>query len=375
MQHFIAKIGKGQKTWKSLTWDEAKQAVRLMIEGEVTPTQVGAFLLAMRIKVESVGELAAFTAATREYVPRLSVSKSLPLVDLPTYAGKRDTFHASVGAAILAAAGGAAVLMHGYDGVPDRPGTMAVLAELGIPTELNPQQVTDQLELHGFGYLDLALYHPPVARFLELRRELGLRNLFHLVVKLLNPARARSQIIGVSHPPYFEKTIEVLKMLGCPRALVLRGVEGDPELSLAAATKVLELRDDRTIPLTLHPKDVGMSSGAFREMAGFPRAQVDQEATLLRRILHKDVRGGQRDWVILNAALLLYAAGKAPSVSSAVPLATQALDSGAAARTLAALTRPPDQAAPKGEPPNDVTCAGDRLGTPFDRAPSEAVAQ
>ncbi len=373
MQHFIAKIGKGQKASKDLTWDEAKQAVRLLIEGKATPTQVGAFLLAMRIKMESVAELAAFTAAAREYAPPLPVSKSLSLVDLPTYAGKRDTFHASVGAAVLAAAGGAAVLMHGYDGLPDRPGTMAVLAELGIPTELDPRQVADQLETHGFGYLDLALYHPPVARFLELRREVGLRNLFHLVVKLLNPARARSQVIGVSHPPYFEKTTEALKMLGCPRALVLRGVEGDPELSLAAITKVLELRDERVIPLTLHPKDVGMSPGTFRQMAGFARAQVDQEATLLRRILTNDVRGGQRDWVILNAAMLLYAAGKAKSISSALPLATQALDSGVAARTLEELTRPRDKAFPQSEPPDDMARSRDALKARPAVAPSEPV--
>ena len=373
MHRFIAKIGKGQKTWKDLTWDEAKQAIRLLIEGQATPTQVGAFLLSMRIKIESVAELAAFTAAAREYVPPLPVSKSLSLVDLPTYAGKRDTFHASVGAAVLAAAGGAAVLMHGYDGLPDRPGTMAVLAALGIPTELNPQHVADQLDTHGFGYLDLALYHPPIARFLDLRQELGLRNLFHLVVTLLNPARAPSQVIGVSHPPYFEKTTEALKMLGCHRGLILRGVEGEPELSLAAVTKVLELRDERVIPLTLHPKDVGMSPGAFREMAGFARAQVDQEATLLRRILNNELRGGQRDWVILNAAMLLYAAGKAKSISSALPLATQTLDSGAAARTLEELTRPRDKAVPESQPPDGMARSQDTLEARPAVIPSEAV--
>ncbi len=354
MQQFIAKIGKGQKTSKDLTWDEAKQATRLLIEGEATPTQVGAFLLAMRMKMESVTELAAFTAAAREYVPPLPVSQGLPLVDLPTYAGKRETFHVSVGAGILAAAGGAAVLMHGYDGVPDRPGTAAVLAKLGIPTELGPQHVAGQLETHGFAYLDVALYHPPVARFLDLRREVGLRNLFHLVAKMLNPARAQSQVIGVSHPPYFEKITEALTMLGSPRALVLRGVEGDPELSLAAVTKVLELRNERVIPLTLHPKDVGMAPGGFRDMAGFARAHLDQEALLLRRILRNEVRGGQRDWVILNGAMLLYAAGKARSISSALPLAAQTLDSGAAARTLNDLTRLPDQVSPQAGAPSEV---------------------
>src|SRR2546428_14173044 len=106
MQEFIAKVGKGQKASKDLTWDEAKQAMRLLIEGKATPAQVGGFLLAMRIKMESVAELAAFTAAAREYVPALDIARRLHMGDLPTYARKQATLHASVGAAIVAAAGG-----------------------------------------------------------------------------------------------------------------------------------------------------------------------------------------------------------------------------------------------------------------------------
>ena len=340
MQEFIAKIGKGQKAWKDLTWDEAKQAMRLLIEGQATPVQVGAFLLAMRMKMESVAELAAFTTVAREYVPSLPVPRGLSLVDLPSYAGKQDTFHVSVGAAIVAAASGASILVHGHEGVPERPGTSAVLAKLGIPIDLEPKQVADELAKKGFAYLDIALYHPPVARFLELRHELGVRNLFHPVARMLNPARAQSQVIGLTHPAYFEKTAEALAMLGCRRALILRGVEGDPELSIASVTKLLELRDERIFPLTLQPKDVGLPLGAFREMAGFSRTLIDQEASLLRRILHNQVHGGQRNWVIQNTAMLLYAAGKAPSISAGVPLAHQALESGAAAEKLAELVVP-----------------------------------
>ena len=335
MQQFIAKIGKGQKASKDLTWDEAKQAMRMLIEGQATPVQVGAFLLAMRMKMESVSELAGFTSAAREYVAPLKVPRDLPLVDLPTYAGKQDTFHAAVASAIVAAAAGAAVLMHGYDGVPDRVASAALLARLGIPIELDPKHVAAEVATKGFDYLDIALYHPPVARFLDLRRELGLRNLFHPVARMLNPARAPSQVIGLTHPPYFEKTAEALKMLGSSRALVIRGVEGDPELSLAAVTRVLELREERVIPLQLQPKDVGMSMGSFNAMAA---CAMDAEAALLRRILRSEVRGGQRDWVVLNAAMLLYAAGRAVSISAGVPAALQALESGAAAQKLAQLS-------------------------------------
>jgi anthranilate phosphoribosyltransferase len=209
-----------------------------------------------------------------------------------------------------------------------------LLARLGIPVDLDPTRVAQEVATKGFGYLDIALYLPPVARFLDLRQDLGVRNFFHPVAKMLNPARAQSQVIGLTHPPYFEKTVEALKMLGSRRALVIRGVEGDPELSLAAVTRVLELRDERVMPLQLQPKDVGLGMGSFSAMAaGAP----DQEAALLRRILQGEAHGGQRDWVVLNAAMLLYAAGKAVSISAGVPLALQSLESGAAARKLAEL--------------------------------------
>jgi len=334
---FIAKIGKGQKASKDLTWEEAKQAMRLLIEGQASPAQVGAFLLAMRVKMESVAELAAFTAVAREYVPPLPLPAKLVVVDVPTYAGKQDTFHASVGAAVVAAACGATILMHGSEGIPERPGTAVALARLGVPTDLESKRVAEELAAKGLAYLDIALYHPPVARFLELRQELGVRNFFHPVAKLLNPARAASQVIGLTHPAYFEKMAEALKMLGGRRALIVGGVEGEPELSIASATRLLELRDERVFPLTLQPKDFGLPLGSFQAMAAFSPSQAGQEASLLRRILQNELRGSQRDWVVLNAAMLLYAAGKASSISASVPLAQQAIESGAASRKLAEL--------------------------------------
>lgn len=341
MQEFIAKIAKGPKASKDLTWDEAKRAMQALIEGNATAAQTGAFLVAMRFKMESVTELASFTAAARAYVAPLPVPQELGLVDLPSYAGKQDTFHALTGAAILAAAAGGAVLMHGYDGIPGRPGNAAVLKALGIPIDLEPRAVSNTLVKHGFAYLDIALYHPPLYRFLEMRQELGVRSVFHPIARLLNPARASSQVVGLTHPPHFEKTAEAIRMLGLPRALVVRGVEGDPELSIAMATKVLELRDERITPLTLAPKDAGLTLGTSRAMAGYPPEQREKETDLLRRILHNQVAGGQRDWVLLNAGLLLYAGGRGASLAECTSLARRALENGAGARKLEALAQAP----------------------------------
>lgn len=348
IQQFIVKIAKGQKTSKDLTWEEAKQVMRLLIEGAASPVQVGGFLVAMRLKTESVTELASFTATARQYIPPIPNTAGLSIVDVPTYAGKQETFHVIVPAAIVAAAAGAVVLMHGSNGPVDRPGASTVLKALGVPVELTAQQIGRELQEQGFAYLDLALYHPPVSRLLELRQELGVRNLFHPVARMLNPARAASQVIGLSHPPYFEKTAEALRMLGCRRALVVRGVEGDPELSIASVTKLLELRDERITPTTFHPKDAGLALASFREMAGFPREQRAREVDLITRLLKNDIQGGPRDWLLLNAATLLYAAGKGASIAACVALAKQAVESGAAARKLTMLTGAREPAATSG---------------------------
>ena len=341
IQDILAKIAKGPKASKDLTWEEAKWVMKALIEGEATPTQVGAFLIAMRFKSESVTELAALTVAARQYVPALPVSENLALVDVPTYAGKQETFHGLIAAALVAASAGASVLLHGYDGIPGRPGSAGALKALGIPIDSESKQAAEDLNKKGFAYLDIGLYHPPLYRFLEMRQELGVRNVFHPIARLLNPARARAQVVGLSHPPHFEKTAEALRMLGCPRGLVVRGVEGDPELSVSAVTRVLELRDERITPLGIGPKDFGLAFASSRDMAGFPPEHREKEAELLRRLLTNQLQGGPRDWVLMNAALLLYAAGKGSSLTSCFSMARTAMESGAAARKLDELIREP----------------------------------
>src|SRR5216117_3104819 len=224
MQTLIAKVGKGEKGAKDLTHDEAKEAMRLLLEGVATPAQIGSFLVAMRIKSESVSELAAFTSTAREYAPSLPVPPDLGLVDIPTYAGKQDSWHVLLPAAIVAAAAGCRVLLHGYDGALNRISTAAMATRLGIPTDFTPDRVAAQIAEKGWAYLDIALYHPAMYRYLELRKELGVRTFFQPVARLLNPARAASSLIGISHPPYFEKIAEASRMLGTPRVLVLRGL-------------------------------------------------------------------------------------------------------------------------------------------------------
>ncbi len=335
MQDMIAKVGKGERTSKDLTYQEAIAAMRLLLEKQATPVQVGAFLLAMRIKSESVAELAALATSARGYVNAVAIPESLGVVDIPTYAGKQDGWHALLPAAIIAAAAGAHLLLHGYEGVAGRRSTAALASALDIPVDLTPDEVANEVMEKGFGYMDIALYHPPVHWFLEMRKELGVRTFFQPVARLLNPSRARISIIGISHPPYFEKLPEALRMMGIPRALVLRGLDGEPELSISAVTKAIEIRDDHITPLMIHPKDMGMAVGRLDSPA--PK-DLAEEGALMKKLLTNQVNGPVKDWVTMNAAAILYLAGKAASLRAAMPLALEALASGAAKDKLAALT-------------------------------------
>ena len=385
MYHLITKIGKGQRGVKDLSWDEAKQAARDLIEGNATPYQTGAFLMAMRIKLEGVTELASFTAATRSYVAPIDAPAGLDVVDVPLYAEKHNTQHVCVPAAIVAASAGATILFHGIDNPPVSSDLPRVLAQLGIPVALQGDDLAAMLQMDGFAYLDLALYHPPLARLLTLREQLGAQNLFHQVARLLNPMRAHSQVVGVAHPPYLEKIPEVVNMIGGRRLLVFQGMEGFPELSIAAPTSMRELRDNRVTRLTLKPEDVRLPPGSFQHMAVAPQllqqgsgpmsspsvrpersvSEVEgrqgsgqapndvpvREAEMIQRVLQNQIRDRFRDWVVYNAAMLLYAAGRAHSIAEGVPLAQRSLESGAAAQKLADLAstmnppspQPPDQ--------------------------------
>lgn len=347
MHHLITKIGKGQRGVKDLSWDEAKQAARDMIEGNATPYQTGAFLMAMRIKLEGVTELASFTAATRSYIAPIDAPAGLNVVDVPVYAEKHNTHHACLPAAIVAASAGAAILFHGIDNPTVSSDLPRLLKQLGIPVSLRGQDLPAMLQRNGFAYLDLALHHPPLAKLLALREQLGAQNLFHQVARLLNPMRAHSQVVGVAHPPYLEKMPEAVTMLGGQRLLVFQGMEGFPELSIATPTIMRELRDNRVTPMTLKPTDVRLPPGSFPHMAMDSQPPNDapaQEADMIRRVLRNEALRGSgqardrlRDWVVYNAAMFLYAAGRAHSIAEGVPLAQKALESGAAAQKLADL--------------------------------------
>ena len=179
MDHVIAKIGKGLKGAKDLTWEEAKFALNAIIEGQATEGQIGAFLMAMRIKTESIGELAAFTATARNCVPPIHFPDATHMVDLPLYGEKHNTIHVVVAASLVASAAGAGIFMHGTENPCLRYDLPQVLQELKLPIAQSTGEATEQATRHSWMYMDIAGYHAPLTKLLDLRREFGLQNLSH----------------------------------------------------------------------------------------------------------------------------------------------------------------------------------------------------
>ncbi len=339
MDHVIAKIGKGLKGAKDLSWEEAKYSLNTIIEGQATAGQTGAFLMAMRIKTESIGELAAFTTTARKCVPPIHISDSGHMVDLPIYGEKHHTIHIVIAASLVASAAGAGIFMHGIDNPSLGYDLPRVLQELKLPIAQSIDEATRQAVQHAWGYMDLAGYHAPLTKLLDLRREFGLQNLSHQIARLLNPAQLPSQVIGIAHPPYLNKMTEALDILQSPRALIIQGVEGFPELSISAPSSAHELRSGHISPLTFRPEDAGFRFGPFQAMSAKASSQEGNisaaspqlEAQVTLQLLETRKRGDQRAWVIFNSALYIYAAGLASSLAQATPLAIEALDSGKAA--------------------------------------------
>jgi len=338
MDNLIAKIGKGLKGAKDLTWEEAKFAMKAIIEGQATAVQIGAFLMAMRIKTESIGELAAFTSTARKYGTPIQFPDSTHMVDIPLYAEKHNTIHIVIAASIVAAAAGAKMFMHGVENPSLDYDLPRVLQHLKLPIAQSAHEAIELGSRDAWVYMDLAGYHAPLTKLLDLRQEFGLQNLAHQIARLLNPAQLPSQVIGIAHPPYLSKMVEALDMLGTPRALIIQGVEGFPELSLSASSSARELRSGHISPLLFRPEDAGFRSGPFQAMSTktgtlettASSARLEHEAQIIIQLLENRLRGDQRAWLILNASLLIYAAGLAPSLAKATPLAHDMLDSGKA---------------------------------------------
>jgi anthranilate phosphoribosyltransferase len=318
-----------------LSRDQARAVMNEIMGGEATPAQIGGFLVALRLKGESVEEIAGCAEAMREHVLAVRPARD-DLVDTAGTGGDgARTINISTAAALVAAAAGAGVAKHGNRAVSSASGSADVLEALGFRLELPPDQIERSIDELGFGFLFAPTHHPAMRHAAPVRRELAARTVFNVLGPLTNPAGARAQVVGVYEPTLVRTIAEVLAQLGARRAFVVHGAGGIDELSPAGPNLVCEVVDGGVREREIDPLELGVPRCDPDELRG---GSPEENAAAIRNVFEGE-SGGRRSAVLLNAAGAIAAAGHAADLRKGLGLAKDALDSGAAASRLEELIR------------------------------------
>ena len=317
---------------RSLSMEDAAQAMNEIMEGEATPAQFGAFVTALRLKGETPDEIAGMAQVMRE--KSLHVEADGPLADTCGTGGDSSgTFNISTTAAFVVAGAGVKVAKHGNRAMSGATGSADVLEALGVRIDLGPEGVKRCLDEAGVGFMFAQTFHPSMRFAAGPRREIGIRTVFNILGPLTNPASATAQLIGVADPAVGEKMATVLGRLGSNHALVVHGKDGLDEISLSDETQVWELKDGSVSEYTITPEDIGL--GRIRK-GDLEVVGAEESAAVVRRVLQGEA-GPARDVVLANAGATLVAADKANTIAEGVALAARSIDDGSALAKLDAL--------------------------------------
>ncbi len=330
LRPFLAKLLQRQH----LTADEAEQAMQIIMSGQATPAQIGGYLIALRMKGETVAEIVGSVRAMRAHATRVPVRvNGGSLLDTAGTGGDgKHTFNISTAAAFILAGAGRKVAKHGNRAASSNCGSADVLAALGVNLELTPEQVAACIEEVGIGFIFAPRFHPAMKHAIGPRRELGQRTIFNILGPLTNPAGATHQLIGVYDPALTEPLAEVLGELGSRGAFVVHGYDGLDELTTAGPNRVSALRAGRVSTFELNPGEFGLRPLGLDELRG---GSPEENAALLRAVLAGEDTSPRCDVVLLNAAAAL--ATESGDLAAALDEARQALESGAAIAKLDAL--------------------------------------
>jgi anthranilate phosphoribosyltransferase len=319
--------------------DEMVALMRMVMRGEVSDTMTAAILTGLRVKKETVGEIAGAATVLREFARPVEVADRTHMVDIVGTGGDgAHTFNISTASMFVVAAAGAKVAKHGNRSVSSSSGSADVLEALGANIELQPEQVSHCIAECGLGFMFAPVHHPAMKVVAPVRREMGVRTLFNILGPLTNPAHAPNILMGVFHPDLVGIQVRVLQELGAQRALVVWGRDGMDELSLGAATLVGELRDGVVREYEVHPEDFGIAMAASRNLR--VNGATESKVMLLEALSNQP--GLPRDIVVLNAGAALYAAGVVETIDRGLVAAREAIASGAARAkldTFVAITR------------------------------------
>jgi len=315
---------------QDLSQAEMLEAFDRIMAGEMTPAQIGALLVALRMKGETVEEIAGAAQSMRRHAVFVDPA-GLPVIDTCGTGGDSlGTFNVSTTAAFVVAGAGVPVAKHGNRAVTSKCGSADVLAALGVAIEAPPEVVEQCIREARIGFLFAPRLHPAMKHAMGPRRELGVRTIFNMLGPLTNPAGAKSQLLGVFAPELTEPIAEVLRRLGSRRAFVVHGRDGMDEITTTTATRVSELRDGRIRTYEIEPRQYIENLATIQDLAGGDPAF---NAGIVRRVLAGEP-GPHRDIVALNAAAGIVAGGKAEDLREGLELARDSIDSGRAAAAL-----------------------------------------
>jgi len=324
--------------------DEMLSLMRRIMSGEVTPVMIAALTVGLRVKKETVGEIAAAAQVMREFATKVDVPDREHLVDIVGTGGDAaHTFNISTASMFVAAAAGARVAKHGGRSVSSKSGSADVLESLGANIMLPPQAVAACIAECGVGFMFAPNHHSAMKHAAPVRRELGVRTIFNILGPLTNPAGAPNQLIGVFHPDLVGIHVRVLERLGASHVLVVYGRDGMDEVSLGAATMVGELKDGKILEYEIHPEDFGLHMKSNR---GLKVKDAAESKEMLLEAL-SGIDGTPREIVALNAGTALYASGVADSIADGILRARAAIASGEARRRLDAFVALTQKLAPK----------------------------
>ena len=315
---------------KNLTQAEATEAFDLIMAGEATPAQLGAFLIALRMKGETVEEIAGGASSMRRHAVFINVPGRSVVDTCGTGGDGLNTFNISTTAAFIVAGAGVAVAKHGNRAMTSKCGSADVLAALGVNIEAAPDVVEECVREAGIGFLFAPKLHPAMKHAMGPRRELGVRTIFNMLGPLTNPAGAKGQLVGVFSPELTEPFANVLRLLGSRRAFVVHGHDGMDEITTTITTRVSELNEGKVRTYELIPVEFVGSYAGTSELAG---GEPNDNAAICRGVL-EGRKGPCRDIACINAAAAIVAGGAAKHLKEGWALAQESVDNGKAAAAL-----------------------------------------
>lgn len=326
MKTFLKKVTGGD----NLTQSEMAAAFDLIMAGEATPAQIAGFIVALRMKGETVDELAGGAESMRRHALFIDTT-GLEVVDTCGTGGDScNTFNVSTTAAFVVAGAGVPVAKHGNRAITSACGSADVLMALGVNLEVDTDVVEDCIRDVGIGFMYAPKLHPAMKYAMGPRRELGVRTIFNMLGPLTNPAGARGQIIGVFSPELTEPFAHVLRLLGSRRAFIVHGQDGMDEITVTTTTRVSELADGRVRTYEFDPM---MLIGDYADAADLVGGDPATNAAITRAVLSGE-QGTRRDIVCLNAGAAIAAGGRADNLKDGFALAQEAIDSGKAMAAL-----------------------------------------